>query len=590
MWRPILVFLVGTLGACVANDPIKCTVAGDCIQGGINGHCVASPESSENWCAFIDPDCDGSGLRWGARAGDGLASQCVAGEGGHGNSVSVTVEGDGTGTVVSTPAGIDCGTVCTHSFNDGNVTLAPTPSATSFFEGWGGACTGRDAECVMTLPGQTEVTATFLRTGKTRWLQQMDGAVMNAQAGAALPDGDLVVAGIMVAGTARGVFVRALRRDTGAARWTKVFRAELAYNRVSDIAIDGNGNVIVTGVVDDLPIDFDGIVVSPPPGGGSGAAGGVFLAKLSGSTGAVLWAQAFGHVNFYGTQPHKLAVEADGSIYVGGAYNASFVLAGTTLALDGAAYLAKFTAAGTPAWAAEVGGSGAVAATTTLRALALDKQSNVTIAADFSGEISLGGIGYHATGSADVVFAKFARLDGSYLLHDIVGSAGADKAVQVRTTTSGTSVMLGTYEDSLDLGSGTLPGHNGFFVLELSAAGSHVSSFGIAPGSVVPRDFVLSPKDDDFWIVGNFGGDGAFGGPKLTPAGPGDGFLAKYSRSGVHIFSTRFGGTDTEKGVFGVATPDSIVFGGDFATFAEFGPDTLTAANSLGSFFWSVVP
>jgi hypothetical protein len=72
--------------------------------------------------------------------------------------------GGGTGTVQSSPAGINCGSMCSAQFRTGSqVTLTATPNPGSFFLGWsGGACSGSVAPaCVVTMGGDTTVTATF---------------------------------------------------------------------------------------------------------------------------------------------------------------------------------------------------------------------------------------------------------------------------------------------------------------------------------------------------------------------------------------------------------------------------------------------
>jgi len=75
--------------------------------------------------------------------------------------LSVTRAGTGSGTVTSSPAGINCGTTCSASFNSGSkVTLTATPAAGSTFGGWSGACTGT-ASCTITLSANVSVTATF---------------------------------------------------------------------------------------------------------------------------------------------------------------------------------------------------------------------------------------------------------------------------------------------------------------------------------------------------------------------------------------------------------------------------------------------
>jgi len=57
--------------------------------------------------------------------------------------LSVTTSGTGTGTVSSSPAGIDCGADCNETYNDGTlVDLTATASAGSHFVNWSGDCTG----------------------------------------------------------------------------------------------------------------------------------------------------------------------------------------------------------------------------------------------------------------------------------------------------------------------------------------------------------------------------------------------------------------------------------------------------------------
>ena len=74
---------------------------------------------------------------------------------------TVILVGDGSGTVGSNPAGIDCGSDCSESFSHGTlVTLTPTPAQGSRFVGWAGACTGT-GECVVAIDAAKSVTASF---------------------------------------------------------------------------------------------------------------------------------------------------------------------------------------------------------------------------------------------------------------------------------------------------------------------------------------------------------------------------------------------------------------------------------------------
>jgi hypothetical protein len=75
--------------------------------------------------------------------------------------LTVTKSGSGGGTVMSSPAGINCGTDCNHPFDEGtSVTLTATPNGASTFAGWGGACTGMGG-CTVTMNASKSVTATF---------------------------------------------------------------------------------------------------------------------------------------------------------------------------------------------------------------------------------------------------------------------------------------------------------------------------------------------------------------------------------------------------------------------------------------------
>jgi hypothetical protein len=78
-----------------------------------------------------------------------------------GDILSVAKSGDGTGTVTSSPAGIDCGSTCSAAFAPGApVTLTATPASGSTFTGWSGACSGTGT-CVVTMNADTRVTAGF---------------------------------------------------------------------------------------------------------------------------------------------------------------------------------------------------------------------------------------------------------------------------------------------------------------------------------------------------------------------------------------------------------------------------------------------
>ena len=78
------------------------------------------------------------------------------------DALSVHVGGSGAGTVTSSPAGIDCGSTCSASFEEGTtITLAATPEPGSTFTGWSGCGAEPEGKCEVTLTAAASVTATF---------------------------------------------------------------------------------------------------------------------------------------------------------------------------------------------------------------------------------------------------------------------------------------------------------------------------------------------------------------------------------------------------------------------------------------------
>ncbi len=83
-----------------------------------------------------------------------------------GESYDLTVSrtGDGTGTVTSSPSGIDCGGDCSQVYGGGQaVTLTASAAAGNVFTGWGGDCSasGADPSCMLVMDAARSVSAAF---------------------------------------------------------------------------------------------------------------------------------------------------------------------------------------------------------------------------------------------------------------------------------------------------------------------------------------------------------------------------------------------------------------------------------------------
>jgi mono/diheme cytochrome c family protein len=81
------------------------------------------------------------------------------------NVIGVAPQGNGAGSIVSTPTGLSCGTRCAWNFAlNTDVTLRAQPAIGSTFTGWSGACSGL-GECRVRADQAKAVFATFTRNG-----------------------------------------------------------------------------------------------------------------------------------------------------------------------------------------------------------------------------------------------------------------------------------------------------------------------------------------------------------------------------------------------------------------------------------------
>ncbi len=109
----------------------------------------------------------GSGPRRGTLT---IAGQTVFVEQGDRYALSVGKDGSGSGTVASTPQGIDCGTTCSTTFLSGTVVrLAANPVGGSAFTGWSGEGCAGTGFCLVTMSQGRSATATFTKVAGAKF-------------------------------------------------------------------------------------------------------------------------------------------------------------------------------------------------------------------------------------------------------------------------------------------------------------------------------------------------------------------------------------------------------------------------------------
>lgn len=117
---------------------------------------TATPAANQNFTGWTGA-CTGAATSCTVTMGQartvGATFQAVVG-----TNFALNVAVSGSGSVVSNPAGINCGSTCSANFASGTtVTLSATPAAGQVFTSWSGACAGTQPSCTLQL---TQVRAT----------------------------------------------------------------------------------------------------------------------------------------------------------------------------------------------------------------------------------------------------------------------------------------------------------------------------------------------------------------------------------------------------------------------------------------------
>lgn len=154
---------IGTGSVRSIPSGIDCNA--DCAEDYDHGTTVtltATPEVGSTFIGWSGGSCTGTGD---CEVTLVAATQVTANFAVNQEGLGVMKIGNGSGTVTSSPAGINCGADCQEFYTYGTmVTLTATPAVGSVFSGWsGGGCTGTGT-CTVTITASTTVTATFTLT------------------------------------------------------------------------------------------------------------------------------------------------------------------------------------------------------------------------------------------------------------------------------------------------------------------------------------------------------------------------------------------------------------------------------------------
>ena len=313
----------------------------------------------------------------------------------------------------------------------------------------------------------------------------------------------------------RDAFVAKYSGVNGSYLWARRFGG-IYDDDAYGVAVDGNGNVFVTGQFMDT-VNF---------GGGSLNSAGlqdIFIVKYSAS-GAHLWSKRLGGVDSeYG---YGIAVDTNGDVIVTGRFSCTVDLGGGTLTSAGAydIFLAKYSGVnGAHVWSKRLGSTGYDYAND----IAVDSNGNVMVTGQFQGTVDFGGGPLISAGSYDIFVAKYAGSNGSHLWSKRFGSTSSDNSCGVAVDGNNNVILTGAFQGAVDFGGGPLinAGAYDIFLAKYTASGAHVWSENFGGTINQLGTAVAVNGSSNVAVTGYFENIVDFGGGIHTSAGGYDIFL-----------------------------------------------------------------
>lgn len=368
--------------------------------------------------------------------------------------------------------------------------------------------------------------------------------------------GEVDVAGTL-ASDPYGIFIVKFSK-AGDPLWSRVWPRPIN-GSVRSIATDTGGNIVVTGVQSGETFYGNGQTISPD---GSKQ---VYVAKLRGQDGGVLWAKAFGSTS--PEQPGGIAVTDSGNVVVGMGFSGTLNVGGGNRVADGGSdgLVFALSPSGQFLWDVPVRGAGENKVTAVFAS-----GDDIVVGGWFSQTIEAGGTILQTAGGHD---AFVLELNGSGALLDSVrlGGTGYESVEGVARGANGELAIVGS-TSGMDFPEAkpTATPDNDAFVAVVSSGGSIVWAHRLGATYEDSGYGVAFDPANDVTVAGRFGDTVDFGGDALTSFGQYDGFLAKYEgASGVlqwveHIAGSGLRDSDQVQAV--AASDQGIYAGGQFNT------------------------
>lgn len=184
--------------------------------------------------------------------------------------------------------------------------------------------------------------------------------------------------------------------------------------------------------------------------------------------------------------------------------------------------------------------------------VAIDASRNIVTTGYYRGTIDFGGGPIAPAGFTDIYVAKYSST-GAHLWSYGFGGVGNDMGLSIATDAFDNVFVSGFFSDTLSFGGAQLvsTGSDNLFIAKFSPSGVHLWSHGFggpADGGPAGGGWLAVDQSGSVVVGGGFAGTVDFGGGPLVSVGPYDVYLAKFDPTGAHLWSQRFGGSGIDFG------------------------------------------
>jgi hypothetical protein len=279
--------------------------------------------------------------------------------------------------------------------------------------------------------------------------------------------------------------------SAGVHQWSQRFGNGFATQFAASVAMDGNGNVLLTGTILGT-VNFGGADLV-------GAGSDVFLAKFN-SAGVHQWSQRFGDSD--GQNGGSVVTDGSDNVLLTGGFSGTVNFGGADLVGMGSdVFLAKFNSAGVHQWSQRFGDSYHQFG----HSVATDGSDNVLLTGGFIGTIDFGGGNLASGGFYDIFVAKLTPL-GSHVWSQRFGDSLEQVGYSVASDPGGRVIITGWSVGTVNFGGSNLlntfqnPNSDAFLAMFGASPGepsiTSILDFGNDQGRAVRIRFQPSGADD----------------------------------------------------------------------------------------------